>query len=281
MRLIKKYIIRLLGKIFNWDKFKKRRIKEGPLRGLFYYGRYRDKRYFDSLYEKKVVNLVKKNVTKGNVYDIGAHYGFYSLLFAKLIRKEGKVYSFEPNPYCLKRLRQAVSLNRLDDKVKIFDFGIGETNRRVEMMVLLDNLGRSTCNEHLKNWYKNRTNFARKIEIKIRSLDTLNLPKPTLVKIDVEGFEVKVIKGMSEIITRYLPDLIIEIHGKDREKRKKTAIQLLELLWNFGYYCINIEDNRLLSSLNDDIPSRGHLYVSENKQKILRIKKETGMAKLI
>lgn len=104
-------------------------------------------------------------------------------------------------------------------------------------------------------------------------LECLNLPEPSLVKIDVEGFEVRVIKGMPETIKRYSPDIIMEIHGKDEEDRKENAIQLLRLLWKFGYHCMHIENNHLLNNLSNDIPLKGHLYASVNKQKILNILK--------
>lgn len=170
MRFLKKIIGRIFKKVFALDKLKERTIKEGPLRGLFYYGTYSDKIYFSSTFEEKVVKVIKKNIDKGNIYDIGAHFGSYSSLFAKLV-KEGKVYSFEPNPYCFERLGRTVSLNSLNNKIKIFNFGIGDTNGVGEMMILLDNLARSTCDQGLKYHYRSRKHFIK--NIKIKSLDNL------------------------------------------------------------------------------------------------------------
>jgi len=260
-------IIKLIAnKLFLFDQKRKRKIKKGPLKNYFYYGTYYDKRYFET-FEKEIVNLIKNIITDGNVYDVGAHYGFYSSLFSTLT--EGTVYSFEPNPYCLKVLKKNLEINNFN-KVKLFDFGLGDEEKGVEMSIILDNLARSTCEDKLKDRYEKGEHKIEKVRVGIRVLDNLNLPEPKLVKIDVEGFEVKVIKGMAKTIGSYLPDFIIETHGKDKEDTRKTIVQILEFLKEFGYYCMSVENNYLINEI-EDAPMSGHLYASVNKDKVFKI----------
>lgn len=245
---------------FDLNKLKKRRIKQEPLKNLFYYGSYSDGRYFNS-FEPEIVNLIQGIMPQGNVYDIGAHFGFYSLLFAELI-KNGQVYSFEPNPYCLEKLKKTIELNGLNGLVEISAFGLGEEDQEAEMEVLLDNLARSTCDQELKDHYKIKGNhLVEKTKIRIKTLDNVELPSPGLIKIDVEGFEVKVVKGGLKTIGKYLPDLIIEIHGKNQEARQRNASQVLNLLKDFNYHIFHIESKALLKDL-DKVPSGRHFYFS-------------------
>ncbi|MDP2910499.1 MAG: FkbM family methyltransferase, partial [bacterium] len=125
--LIKIGKIKVLNKIFNIDTLKKRQIKTGFLKRLFFYGKYCDHRYFDGFFEERIIKTINKIMVPGNIYDIGAHFGFYSLIFAKSA-KNGKVYCFEPNPYCFERLSKTIELNNFKDKVELFNFAIGSEN---------------------------------------------------------------------------------------------------------------------------------------------------------
>jgi len=257
MKFINKIIIE---KIFGFDKFKKRLIKKGPLKDSFYYGSFLDGRYFNS-FEPEIVETIKKIYQQGNIYDIGAHFGFYSLLFSRLV-KNGRVYSFEPNPYCLEKLKKTVEINGFNNLIKILNFGLGEKDQEREMMVLLDNLARSTCDQGLKDLYKNKSNhLSEKVKIKIRALDNLDLPGPGLIKIDVEGLEAMVIRGALKTINKYHPDLIIEIHGRNQELSQEKAEYLSDLLSGFGYQAFHIESKRFLEDL-DVVPAGGHFYFS-------------------
>ena len=64
------------------------------------------------LHEKTIVNLVKNEIKKGDVViDIGAHIGYYTVLFAKLVGPEGRVFAFEASPTNFKILKKNVDVN--------------------------------------------------------------------------------------------------------------------------------------------------------------------------
>lgn len=79
--------------------------------------------------------------------------------------------------------------------------------------------------------------------VKIISLDELNLPKVDFVKIDVEGFELEVLKGMKKVIADSSPTLYIEIF----EKNISAANRLLE---NYGYSLVMSSGNNYLFERN-------------------------------
>ncbi len=80
-----------------------------------------------------------------------------------------------------------------------------------------------------------------------------NLPGPDFVKIDVEGLEIEVLRGMSQTISDYRPKMHIELHGiRERE--------VIELLLSHNYRIYQIEDGIDITQQNIDM-IRGHLYV--------------------
>ncbi len=239
---------------FGLNKNKKRKIKNGPLKGMYFYGSYLDKRYFTD-FEKDIVSKTEKIIKDGNIFDIGGHFGFYALLFSKLLNK-GEVYTFEPNPYCYDQLIKNIKINNLEDKIKAFNFGISDQESSLEMMVVSDNLARSTCDQEMKEHYKEKKNIEMK-NVTVKNLDNLGLPAPSLIKVDVEGMELEVVKGCYGSIKENLPDLIIEIHESHRDNSHYRVKELVSLLFNLGYSCYSIEENR---EVKENIPFSGHLH---------------------
>jgi FkbM family methyltransferase len=264
--LIKIGKIKVLNKIFDLDTLKKRQIKTGFLKRLFFYGKYYDHRYFDGFFEERIIETINKIMVPGNIYDIGAHFGFYSLIFAKSV-KDGKVYCFEPNPYCFERLSKTIELNNFKDKVELLNFAVGSENTEKEMMILLDNLARSTLSAEFKEYYDQQKKYSfQKKTVPIKSLDSLNLPVPVLIKIDVEGFESDVIRGMRGVLKNFLPNLIIEIH-ESRKGGHQNENEIIKILSDLKYVCLRIENNKIVKE--GDIFLGGHILASVNKNIIL------------
>ena len=98
----------------------------------------------------------------------------------------------------------------------------------------------------------------------IESLDNLvagGLPPPDFVKIDVEGFELDVLRGMAAVVASHRPALYIEIHGADMAKKLENATAVVEYLWRAGYAVRHVESSVFIDSAAK-IPTarRGHLY---------------------
>jgi hypothetical protein len=100
--------------------------------------------------------------------------------------------------------------------------------------------------------------------VNIDSLDNQminqNLPKPDIVKIDVEGLELDVLEGMKQTIARYNPQLIIEIHGHDVQSKIDNIKKVVRVLIDCGYSIYHIESENRITLSNSEIAKEGHLY---------------------
>ena len=145
--------------------------------------------------------LSEQNLINGFAADIGANIGNHSLFFRQFYTK---VFSFEPNP----RTFKVLSLNaELMDNITCFDFGLSDTARNAFLNINAGNVGGS----HLSADEAFRSNTQQKI--KLETLDALAESfqgKLGLVKIDVEGHELAVLKGGTALLARDKPVIFFE-----------------------------------------------------------------------
>ncbi len=143
--------------------------------------------------ELEVRSLIRKTLQPGDVaIDVGAYIGFHTLLMAKLVGEEGAVHSFEPAPDNLLYLRKNVDKNGFGN-VKIHPCAAGTTNSEVEFYV-----GETSTLNSRSSQYK----WSKKIRISEKKIDNLAIDRVKLVKIDVEGYELQVLEGMSHTLAK-------------------------------------------------------------------------------
>jgi FkbM family methyltransferase len=178
-----------------------------------------------------------------NVIDIGANVGFLSLEMAQVAK--GKIFCFEPNPYTFSKLVDLVSLNKT--KGSDFNFicaAVGNNSNFVNFYVSeRDYLGVMSSQVQTDP-------DAKLIKVPIVSLDDffneqeLNID---FIKIDVEGAELFVLKGATQLLKKFAPKLLIEIHGPFLHSFGYTVSDLFKFLNELGYQSYNIETNQVLS----------------------------------
>jgi len=181
------------------------RIRQGPLQGLKWVA-VSGSKFVRGTYEPGQSAAFAGCVCRGDVvFDVGAHVGYYTALASLLVGAEGRVIAFEPRPLNLRFLRRHVAINRLNN-VTIMDAGVGASPgvARFETHT-------GTGTGHLSE--------QGNLEVKLVSLDDLfcrgEVPKPSLIKIDVEGAEQQVLAGAGEIIKTARPILFISTHGSE------------------------------------------------------------------
>jgi FkbM family methyltransferase len=198
--------------------------------------------------------LLGQDLRGKTVFDIGGYIGIYTLFFAQAVGATGRVVTFEPHPANLRELAVNVRLNNFEN-VTIVPLGVGRQRAQVELIIdpLYPSRGfvvGARKPEHMP------ARKLGKIPITVVSLDHLahtgQLPSPDFVKIDVEGLELDVLRGMQQIIAACKPQLLIEVHYEMPE--------LIALLLAQGYSIYVIETWTPIT--NPDVPriTWGHLF---------------------
>jgi|ERR1035437_355878 FkbM family methyltransferase len=196
------------------------------------------------------------------VYDIGANNGLVTLYFARAVESNGKVLSFEPNPYLFKILQNNIKAN-LFQNVLSYNLAIGCEDKKDYLIYDPYNAATGSLNEKIKSSIANQI-FSKKIQINITSLDKListeNIPGPEFVKIDVEGYEYEVLCGMQKTIETRRPELFIEIHGSTDEDKYQNIKLITEYLIKNAYSVEHIETGNIINESNFSAAMRGHIY---------------------
>ena len=172
------------------------------------------KTYFQGDYERKRMTNLTQNSSriKSKIFiDVGAYIGFYSILMSGIFEK---IYAFEPLQRNFKILNKNIYTNNLEHKIKTYNFALGSkeeklfggSNRKGD---LLQSSGFSLGD--------NTNNKSEEISVFIGD-DIISLNNEIItIKIDVEGFELNVLKGLEKLLINNLCYLQVEIwnHNND------------------------------------------------------------------
>ena len=146
-------------------------------------------------FKRKKHHEILKLINKGDLYfDIGAHLGDKSKPF---IEKKIKTIMVEPIPACVKSLKKLYSKNSI---VKIIPKGLGSKNTKKILSINKEMPTTSTFAKHWKSGRFSNLKWPDKIQVQITTLDSLikKFGNPQYIKIDVEGYELNVIKGLTK-----------------------------------------------------------------------------------
>jgi len=157
-------------------------------------------------HEKESTEIFKGELSKGmRVLDIGANIGYYPLIEAKIVGHEGKVYAIEPDPENFAALVFNIRLNGYEGYVEPYQLAMG--NKQGKILLERDPWH---CNWHRIT--REETQYC--IEVRATTVDAFCKDKEIdLVRMDVEGFEYYIVKGMRRTLETNRPlKIFIEIH---------------------------------------------------------------------
>lgn len=179
-------------------------------------------------YEPDLTFFLKEVLTrKGSFVDVGAHIGRFSVLMAK---QGWKVYSFEPVGINFKALEDNLKLNNAYENAKIFNVGLGDNNEQKDIHYDRMAMGEASV---YKNERSNESVSVKIVRFDFLFKDYTEFIEPCLLKVDVEGFEQKVISGMKDFIKEKKPLLILELW-------KEQSAELIQFLKSEGYERLHI-----------------------------------------
>lgn len=172
--------------------------------------------------------------------DIGANYGVYSWYLTKYA---GDVVAFEPQPHMVAFLKAALGSSVRVEQVALSD-SAGVATMRIPSDQLMD--GCATIEE--QNTLS--TQNVEEISVPTRRLDSYQFGPVGFIKIDVEGHELKVLKGAQAILNRDHPNLLIE--AEDRHRPNAVA-SVIDYLKPFGYSVYCLKDRKFRSLSIDEV----------------------------
>jgi FkbM family methyltransferase len=192
--------------------------------------------YYQS-FEPATVRAFERLIRPGMIVaDVGANIGYTAALAAQLVGPGGHVHAFEPSPRTLRLLQQNMATNGFDN-VSIYPYVVGETARlrrfHVTESPLTDGVAAGAFAHTLST-----------IEAEERRLDDLLDGPLDFVKIDVEGAEVEVLRGMPALIAAS-PAMIVaaEWNPKAMKAAGHAPMELPEALQAAGFTTITVLDD--------------------------------------
>ena len=192
--------------------------------------------------------------------DVGANSGSYTILAAAAVG--AKVFSFEPVPSTYTRLLNNVHINNIENNVNCFNVAVGDKESYITLTTNIDTMNH-VC---LKHDEKDDI-----IQVKMVTLDSLlHSNIPSLIKIDVEGYETAVIEGASNVLeNQKLHSIIIELNGSGNKYRYDEKL-LVQKILDYGFRSFTYDPfKRKLSAINGkNLNSVNTLFI-RNKEYVL------------
>jgi FkbM family methyltransferase len=176
-----------------------------------------EKYYWTGSYEPAVQDAISRLLSPGgSMWDVGASIGFHTIVASRAVGPDGQVAAFEPLAANLARLRRSIELNAMSN-VLVRPVAVSDTcGTAIFFRAPSAAMGSlvapaASLGEH--------TVPTTTLDQELKSLR-----EPSLVKIDVEGGELSVLRGATELLSRVRPVLIVELLTADRVVEVRTVV---------------------------------------------------------
>lgn len=187
--------------------------------------------------EKHFVSLINLILNTDSVaLDLGGNIGTHSIAMAKLAR-EGRVITFEPQSLTFSILQNNLLLNNCNN-VSAFRFACSDENYRTVSMQPFDFTGERINNGNLG---VDPHSFTGDL-VMSRTIDSLSLERLDFIKLDIQGSEVRALRGARDTISRFRPFMFVEIEQQHLKAMGGSSKELIELILSFNYALYRVEN---------------------------------------
>lgn len=181
---------------------------------------------------------VEKLLRPGDViFDVGANYGYYSIALATRLQKACEVHAFEPNLPAYQQLVKHIEMNNLTDVITTHRVALSDAEGTGSMVGRPDNSGAASVQ-------------PGEGDIVLTTLDAFTQAKGInridFMKIDIEGFEERLLRGGGDTISRFNPIIFIEIQPTTLLREGSSVERVVEMLQGFGYRLLQATKDKLL-----------------------------------
>jgi FkbM family methyltransferase len=198
--------------------------------------------YFDS-YAPLVSDAIRRLLKPGDVFfDVGANVGYLSAIAAGIVGIRGQVHAFEPAPEYFAQLKRLAELNPAHS-IFANPCAAGEKNT-VRTIYLTREAGQNTLVSH----YKGAIDITATQQVRVVRLDSYieeeEIERIALIKIDVEGYELNVLKGLERYFRRagHRPPIICEVAPRAYPLMATALSDLARYMKSFGYSAFDVAD---------------------------------------
>jgi FkbM family methyltransferase len=240
-------------------------LLDTPLgRRLFTASYFLYKRYLEDPFAA-LARLRPELFRNGDILDIGANIGYTAALFAAAADPDARVYAFEPEPFNFRLLQATVQDRKLGNKVIPVHSAVGETSGEIDLWI----------NDHHHADHRIATDILRAksertqeefVRVPIVSIDEF-LSRPSvgrrirLIKIDVQGYELVVCRGMADVIAQQTnASIAIEYMPEAMQDLGYDASALLNWFQEreFKMYSLG-RSGKLSPGLSDELAEKGYV----------------------
>ena len=196
--------------------------------------------YFKGTYEQEIFDILDKLVSRDQIwYDLGSNIGYYTMYFAT---KTKLVVAVDANPELTDLLAKTKEVNLLGN-IHIVNRAISDlTDEKIEFFIAVNDLGRSSALKY------DDISDLKKIETTTTTVDTLianGEPSPFGMKIDIEGLEIKALRGAKNLLSKAPPKIIV-MELSQRPGVLAQPSEIIDFLRDYKYTPYLIRDKKLV-----------------------------------
>ena len=167
--------------------------------------------FYFGLTDQRELTLVAERLARGGDFvDVGAHVGMYTVRAALELRGRGRVLAFEPNPSARVQLAENVALNGCANVI-VVAAAVGDTAGEATLHVP------ASADPSFSSLEGGRFTEGEPVVVPVTTVDAAVTERgmtPAVVKIDVEGGETAVVRGMAETLAAFRPTLLVEVSAE-------------------------------------------------------------------
>lgn len=202
-------------------------------------------------YDEELHAALEKLVRPGMVcMDVGAHFGEVALHMAQKAGPNGTVFAFEPEPSLYERLIKHAERN--EKKMRIVTVPVALSDRTGGATLFA--ASEDDDNQGLGSLLQGRTQLRRQFAIQTTTLDAFvkqqKLERLDLIKVDIQGAEIRFLRGGHETFRRFSPDLLIEFSPEDLKAAGRDSRDLYDVLDLYGYHLFRMKGGEIGARLD-------------------------------
>lgn len=199
-------------------------------------------------WEPTTISFLTRSLACGDVaIEVGANVGAHTLLMAKLTGAEGHIYAFEPTDFALNKLRKNISLNPTMQNITVRTELVTNGEKYLPKLDIRSNWEIDGKNSLVATTIKD----PKAISIDDFVLE-VNLERLTLIKVDVDGYDFKVLQGAKSTISRFKPIIFCELCEYALNEQGDSIKDIFSMLTSMGYQ-VYLEDGSKVEEVGEII----------------------------